>query len=115
MCLTASSLDPKQANVYFAFSTTVPRLRTLRSSGDSLIKVVALLKLGKDPSVAKSFGLISLLCHIYKLFERLILYRIEDHVDAKLIPEQAGFRPGKSCTSQLLNLTEHSKTATRSA
>ena len=24
-----------------------------------------------------------------------------------LIPEQAGFRPGKSCTSHLLNLTEH--------
>ena len=29
--------------------------------------------------------------------------------DAQLIPEQAGFRPGKSCTSQLLNLTEHIK------
>ena len=43
----------------------------------------------------------------YKLFERLILNRIAEHVDAKLIPEQAGFRPGKSCTSQLLNLTEH--------
>ena len=28
-------------------------------------------------------------------------------MDAKLIPEQAAFRPGKSCTSQLLNLTEH--------
>ena len=70
-------------------------------------KVVALLKPGKDPSVAKSFRPISLLCHTYKLFERLILNRIAEHVDAKLIPEQAGFRPGKSCTSQLLNLTEH--------
>ena len=28
-------------------------------------------------------------------------------MDAKLIPEQAGFRPGKSCTSQPLNLTKH--------
>ena len=68
---------------------------------------MALLKPGKDPSVAKSFRPISLLCHSYKLFERLILNRIAEHVDAKLIPEQAGFRPGKSCTSQLLNLTEH--------
>ena len=70
-------------------------------------KVVALLKSGKDPSVAKSFRPISLLCLTYKLFERLILNRIAEHVDAKLIPEQAGFRAGKSCTSQLLNLTEH--------
>ena len=68
---------------------------------------MALLKPGKDPSVAKSFRPISLLCHTYKLFERLILNRIAEHVDAKLIPEQAGFRPGKSCTSQLLNMTEH--------
>ena len=36
-------------------------------------KVVALLKPGKDPPVAKSFRPISLLCHTYKLFERLIL------------------------------------------
>ena len=70
-------------------------------------KVVALLKPGKDPSVAKCFRPISLLCHTYKLFERLVLNRIAEHVDAKLIQEQAGFRPGKSCTSQLLNLTEH--------
>ena len=70
-------------------------------------KVVALLKPGKDTSVAKSFRPISQLCHTYKLFERLILNRIAEHVDAKLIPEQAGFRSGKSCTNQLLNLTEH--------
>ena len=68
---------------------------------------MALLKPGKDPSVAKSFRPISLLCHTFKLFERLILNRIAEHVDAKLIPEQAGRCPGKSCTSQLLNLTEH--------
>ena len=68
---------------------------------------MALLKPGKDQSVAKCFRPISLLCHTYKLFERLILKRIAEHVDAKLIPEQAGCRPGKSCTSQLLNMTEH--------
>ena len=70
-------------------------------------KVVALLKPGKDPPIDKSFRPIYLLCHTYKLFERLIMNRIAEHMDAKLIPEQAGFRPGKSCTSQLLNLTEH--------
>ena len=43
-------------------------------------KVVALLKPGKDPSVAKSFRPISLLCHSYQLFERLILNRIAEHV-----------------------------------
>ena len=72
-------------------------------------KLVTLLKPGKDPSVAKSFRPISLLCHTYKLFERLILNRIAEHVDAKLILELAGFRPRKSCTSQLLNLTEHTE------
>ena len=68
---------------------------------------MALLKPGNDPSVAKSSRPISMLCHTYKLFDRLILYRIAENLDAKLIPEQAGFRPGKPCTSQLLNLTEH--------
>ena len=68
-------------------------------------KVVALQKPQKDPSIAKNFRPTFLLCHTYKLFERLILNRTAEHVDAKLIPEQAGFRPGKSCTSQLLNLT----------
>ena len=72
---------------------TIPKIRRQA-------KVVALLKPGKDTSVAKS-------CHTYNLFERLILNRIAEHVDAKLIPEQAGFRPGKSCTIELLNLTEH--------
>ena len=28
-------------------------------------------------------------------------------LEQHLIKEQAGFRPGKSCTSQLLNLTQH--------
>ena len=70
-------------------------------------KVVALLKPVKDPSVAKNFRRVSLLCHTYKLFVRILLNRIAEHVDAKLIPGQAGFRPEKSCTSQLLNMTEH--------
>eukprot|EP00057_Strongylocentrotus_purpuratus_P019440 XP_011673914.1 PREDICTED: uncharacterized protein LOC105442933 [Strongylocentrotus purpuratus] len=69
-------------------------------------KVIALLKPGKGAASPKSYRPISLLCHTYKLFERLILNRIAPFVDEHLIPEQAGFRPGKSCTGQLLNLTQ---------
>ena len=59
---------------------------------------------GKTP---KSYRPISLLCHTYKLYERLILNRIAPTIEKHLIKEQVGFRPGKSCTSQLLNLTQH--------
>ena len=69
--------------------------------------VTALLKPGKDPSIPKSYRPISLLSHTYKLFERLILNRVGPVIDEHLIPEQAGFRPGKSTTSQVLNLTQH--------
>ncbi|KAI0239735.1 putative RNA-directed DNA polymerase from transposon BS [Lamellibrachia satsuma] len=70
-------------------------------------KVVAILKPRKDPSEAKSFRPISLLCHTYKLFERLILNRLAAHVDEKLIPEQAGFRPGKSYLSAAYDTVNH--------
>ena len=36
-----------------------------------------------------------------------MLIRLSPVVDEQLIPEQAGFRPGKSTTSQVLNLTQH--------
>ena len=49
---------------------------------------------------------ISPLCHTCKLFERLILNRVTPFVDEHLIPEQAGFKPRKSCTSQLLQFIE---------
>ena len=45
--------------------------------------------------------------HTYKLYEQLILNRITPTIEKHLIREQAGFRHGKSCTSQLLNLTQH--------
>ena len=37
----------------------------------------------------------------------MILNRIAPTIEQHLIKEQAGFRAGKSCTSQLLNLTQH--------
>ena len=69
--------------------------------------VIALLKPGKVSSDPKSYRPISLLSHLYKLFERILLNRIGPAFDEMLIPEQAGFRPGKSTTSQVLNLTQH--------
>ena len=41
------------------------------------------------------------------LYERLILNRLSPVIEHVLIPEQAGFRPGKSCTAQVLNLAQH--------
>ena len=70
-------------------------------------KVVALLKPGKDPESPKSYRPIALLCSLYKLLERMILTRLQCKIEHILIPQQAGFRPGKSCCSQVLNLTQH--------
>ena len=69
--------------------------------------IIAILKPGKDSTIPKNYRPISLLCHTYKLYERLILNRVSPLLEQHLIKEQAGFRPGKSCTSQLLNLTQH--------
>ena len=70
-------------------------------------KIIAILKPGKYSVIPKSYRPISLLCHTYKLNKRMILNRIAPTIELHLIKEQAGFRPGKSCTSQLLNLTQH--------
>ena len=70
-------------------------------------RVVALLKPGKDPSSPKSYRPISLLCILYKLFERLILARIQPIMGHHLSSDQAGLRPGRSCCSQMLNLTQY--------
>lgn len=48
-------------------------------------KVIALLKPGKGPNDPKKFLSISLLCRLFKLFERLILNRVENYVDGMLL------------------------------
>ncbi len=69
-------------------------------------KVVALLKPGKDPKSPKSYRPISLLCTLYKLYDRLIMTRISPAVDEQLSHDQAGFRSGRSCCGQVMNLTQ---------
>ena len=69
-------------------------------------RVVALLKPNKEPTNPKSYRPISLLCTTYKLYERLILNRVSPTIEECLTPDQAGFRPGRSCCGQVLNLTQ---------
>ena len=45
--------------------------------------------------------------HTYKFFERMILNRLNPLIETMIIDQQAGFRPGKSTTGQLFNLTQH--------
>ncbi len=68
---------------------------------------MASLKRGKEPTSPKSYRPISLLCVLYKHYECLILTRIQDTVEEHLSPDQAGFRTGRSCRSQVLNLTQY--------
>ena len=70
-------------------------------------KIIAILKPGKDSAIPMNYRPIALLCHTYKLYERLILNRVSPLLEQHLKTELAGFRPGKSCTSQLLNLPQH--------
>ena len=60
--------------------------------------MIAILKPGKDSTLPKSYRPISLLCHTYKLFERMILTRLNPLVETMIIDQQAGLRPGKSTT-----------------
>ncbi len=69
--------------------------------------MVAILKPGKDPTSPKSYRSISLICILYKLYERMILPRIQSIVEDNLTADQADFRPGRSCCSQVLNLTQY--------
>lgn len=68
-----------------------------------IAKVIALHKPGKDPSNPSSYRPISLLSSVSKLFERILLTRINCHVDENEIlpPEQHGSRAKHSTTHQL--------------
>jgi len=70
-------------------------------------KVVAFSKPGKDLGNPKNYRPISLLYYTYKLYEKMVLNRIKTQIDQKIIPEQAGFRPGGTRTGQILNLCQH--------
>ena len=68
-------------------------------------KVVAILKPGKPADDPSSYRPISLLCCLYKLLERILLTRLTPMIDEKIPVNQAGFRPTRSTTEQVLALT----------
>jgi hypothetical protein len=68
-------------------------------------KIIAILKPGKPPDQPKSYRPIALLSVIFKLLERLIYNRISPQILNAIPIEQAGFRPNRSCSDQILALT----------
>lgn len=69
-------------------------------------KVIPILKPGKDPTLPTSYRPITLLSAISKIFERIILQRLMQHIEQQqiLIPEQFGFRKGHSTVHQLIRV-----------
>lgn len=76
-----------------------------------IARVIPVPKPNKSLSSAASFRPISLLSSFSKIFERLLLQRIQLHVDGNhIIPdEQFGFRQKHSTTHQLLRVVKHVK------
>ncbi|GBP76965.1 Probable RNA-directed DNA polymerase from transposon X-element [Eumeta japonica] len=67
--------------------------------------VIAIPKAGKDTRLASSQRPITLLSHIAKLFERIMLRRLHRHLTPR--QEQFGFRSGHSTTLQLSFVLHH--------
>jgi len=71
-----------------------------------LSSVIPIFKSG-DKSCVKNFRPISILSHISKLFEKIVLNNILPSVNSVLIDEQYGFRPGRSVVMNLLVLNNY--------
>lgn len=73
--------------------------------------VTAIPKPGKDVTLPTNYRPISLLPSMSKILERVILSRIERHLENHNIvpPQQFGFKRGHSTNHQLVRLTQHIK------
>ena len=74
--------------------------------------ITMILKPGKPASSPSSYRPISLLLTLLKLSERIMIVKITKYMIKNNLMNkfQAGFRKGKSCTHQLLRLSEHIST-----
>lgn len=70
-----------------------------------LTKIIALIKPGKPDDKVESYRPIALLSVCYKLLERLLYNRISNDLMDRVPDYQAGFKPNRSCTDQVLALT----------
>lgn len=66
--------------------------------------VVAIPKTGKNPENAENYRPISLLCSMGKIFEKIILSRLQSTIDNIIQKEQFGFRKQHSTTLQTLRI-----------
>lgn len=79
--------------------------KTLKSWRES--KIIAISNPNKEPTDSKNYKPISLLLSTYKLFERMILARLQPVIKASLPIEQACFRKNRNCCDQALALPTH--------
>ncbi|GFW54607.1 probable RNA-directed DNA polymerase from transposon X-element [Trichonephila clavipes] len=70
--------------------------------------VIPILKPDKNPEIAQNYRPISLLSSLRKVYEFVLLRRLNQHCAASnmIIPQQCGFRPHCSTVHQLLRVTE---------
>ena len=78
----------------------------IQKSGEEVIAIPKPSKPVEDP---ESYRLISLLCVLCKILERLIYNRVEPIVNPLLPKKQAGFRHGKSIVDQVVLLTQNTE------
>lgn len=78
-----------------------------------IAKVVAIAKPNKDHTRTSSYRPISLLNSISKIFEKIVLHRLNNYIELEQIfpNTQFGFRPQHSTTHQLARVVNHLKTS----
>jgi hypothetical protein len=72
-------------------------------------KIITLPKLGKDPKIPQNLSPISLLSTTGKLFEKVILKSLQNHINERgmLNASLFGFRARHSKTLKCMRLTDH--------
>ncbi|GFX03297.1 RNA-directed DNA polymerase from mobile element jockey [Trichonephila clavipes] len=85
-----------------------PGLDQISNHSWKTVTVIPILKPDKNPEIAQNYRLISLLSSLSKVYEFVLLWRLNQHCAASnfIIPQQCGFCPHCSTVHQLLIVTE---------